>query len=280
MPDIKNEKPFTVLGIDASLTGTGLCLLTWDFINGKLPETTTLTNHLTGVPRLIYIEQEIAKWAKDADIVVIENYAYDRKFKREVLGELQGVIKRRLYLMDKETLVMNTQKAKKILTGSGSKPSKYKNIDIKKWTMMETKKNYNIDFENRDNECDAFGLALIGLFLEIYKRNPKDLERYPLAKMTIKEVIEPPKKQSKKTLQYYCKLPFKVYVYENPDGTYVAYCPGLDYKVSGDTAQKALENLQKGKKDRIKEMKKQKIRIKTQKKYMGEISFVVKKIKI
>jgi Holliday junction resolvasome RuvABC endonuclease subunit len=277
MSDIKSEKPFTVLGIDASLTGTGLCILTWDYINGKMPKTITLTNNLTGVPRLIYIEQEIAKWAKDADLIVIENYAYERKFKREVLGELQGVIKRRLYLMDKKTLIINTQKIKKILTGSGSKPSKYKNIDIKKWTVMETKKNYNIDFESRDNECDAFGLALIGLFLEMYKRNPKDLEKYPLARAIIKQIVNPSKKQSKKTLQYYCDLPFKICVYDKLNGTYEAYCPGLEYKVTGDSAQKAVDNLLKGKKDRIKEMKKKKIKIKTYKKYMGGISFIVEK---
>ena len=52
----EKAKPFTVLGIDASLTGTGLCLLTWNYINGEMPVTTTLTNNLTGIPRLIYIE--------------------------------------------------------------------------------------------------------------------------------------------------------------------------------------------------------------------------------
>lgn len=277
MSDNRKEKPFTVLGIDASLTATGLCLLTWNYINGEMPVTTTLTNNLTGVPRLIYIEQEIEKWAKNADLIVIENYAYERKFKREVLGELQGVIKRRLYLMGKETLIINTQKVKKVLTGSGNKPAKYKNIDIKKWTIMETKKNYNIDFENRDNECDAFGLALIGLFLEMYKRNPKYLDKYPLARTTIRQIVNQSNKRTKKTLQYYCKLPFKIYVSKKTDGTYEAYCPGLEYRASGESAQKALDNLLKGKKNRIKEMRKNKIRIKTYKKYMGGVSFIVKK---
>lgn len=269
--------PFTVLGIDASLTGTGLCLLTTDYLSGKAPETITLTNNLIGVPRLIYIEQEIEKWAKKADLIVIENYAYAKQFRREALGELQGVIKRRLYLMGKETLIVNTQKVKKILTGSGNKPTKYKKIDIKKWTIMETKNNYQIDFENRDNECDAFGLALIGLFYKIYHSDPQILDKYPLAQPVIKELINPPMKPPKKTLQYYCQLPYKIMVYAKEDGTFEAYCPGLDHAWSGQTPQEALDNAQKGKKDRIKEMRKQKIRIRTAKKYMGGFSYLIKK---
>jgi len=277
MPTANIVKPFTILGIDASLTGTGLCLLTWEYLSGKIPKTTTLTNNLSGIPRLLYIEQEVEKWAKDADIIVIENYAYGRKFRREVLGELQGIIKRRLYLMDKNILIVNTQKVKKILTGYGNKPAKYKDMDIKKWTIMGARNNYNIDFENRDNECDAFGLALIGLFYEMYQRNPKDLDKYLLAKATIKQIVIPSKKPTKKTFQYYNNLPFKISVYKKSDGAYEAYCSGLEYRCNGSSAQEALDNVLRGKRDHIKEMRKNKIRIKTHKKHMGGISFIVKK---
>lgn len=157
-------KPYTVLGIDASLTATGLCLLTENSFNERQPSTTTLRNKLKGVPRLLYIEKNIEEWAKDADVVVLEGYAYGRRYKNEVLGELQGVIKRLLYLMDKKVLIVRTQEVKEILTGRVMKPKKIE-LNTKKWTILETKKNYKIDFKNEDNECDAFGLALIGLFL-------------------------------------------------------------------------------------------------------------------
>ena len=270
-------KPFTVLGIDASLTSTGLCLLTLEDVREKTPKTTTLKNHLSGVPRLIYIEQEVEKWAREADLIVIEGYAYERRFRREALGELQGVIKRRLYLMGKETLIVNTQKVKKVLTGNGKKPKKYKNIDVKKWTIQETKKNYHMDFGNKDNECDAFGLALIGIAHYLYHRDPASLEQYPLMKMVISEIVNPSEKPSKRSIYYYYNLPYKIYVSPNEKGTYTAHCPGLDYSWEGNTPNEALENALNRKKERIRELKAKKIRLKTARKYMGGVSYIIKK---
>lgn len=277
MSNRSSKKPFVVLGIDASLTGTGLCLLTWADFKKKTPKTVTLTNRLTGVPRLIYIEQEIEKWAREADLVVIEDYAYEKKFRREVLGELQGVIKRRLYLMGKETVIVNTQKVKKILTGSGRKPDKYKHMDTKEWTIKETKRNYQIDFENRDNECDAFGLAFIGLCRQLYSTDSNALKSYPLGEQVVREIMNPPQKTPKRTIHYYYNLPYKIYISQNEDGTYQASCPGLNYSWNGSTPEEALENAKKGKKERIQELRRKKIRLKTAKKYMGGIAYIIKK---
>lgn len=276
----KDKEKFVVLGIDASLTGTGLCILTNDFLKGEKPKTTTLVNDLKGISRILYIEKEVEKWAKNVDLIVIENYAYTKKYNRETLAELQGVLKRRLFLMNKELLVVNTQKVKKILTGNGKKPKKYEKLDTKKWTILETKKNYQIDFTNRDNECDAFGLALIGLFYLMYQNDPELIKKYKRECSVVEEILKSKnKKKKRKTIHYYYKLPYKIQVIKNNDDTYSAYCPGLDFTWKGKTPKEALKNALKGKKDRIKDLKKNKKKIKTAKKYMGGISFIIKKQK-
>lgn len=268
-------KPITVLGIDASLTGTGLCLLTLDFINNKVLKSTTLKNDLTGVPRLLYIEEKVKKWAENADIAVIENYAYEKKYNREALAELQGVLKRRLFLMNKELVIVNTQKVKKILTGEPTKPKNCK-LAIKQWIMKETLNYYGIDFENRDNECDAFGLALIGLYLKIYREKPEFITDNRI-KSVIYELINPKKKYSKKTITYYYNLPYRINVIKKSEGIYVAVCPGLDFSWTGSTSAAAYEKAIKGKKERIKYMKENKIKFKTAAKYMGKPSFTIYK---
>lgn len=277
MPNYSSLPPFTVLGIDASLTGTGLCVLTWDYFQGEPPKTTTLINDLKGVPRLLYIEKEVEKWACHADLIVIEDYAYKRKYRGEVLGELQGVLKRRLYLMEKEILVVTTQKVKRVLTGNGSKPAKYKHLNNKEWTIQETKKNYCLDFTGRDNECDAFGLALIGLFQKLYQTDANALNQYPLAVPVILQIEHPAPPRKKRTIHYYCKLPYKITVMKTENGTYEAYCSGLDYSKNGRTAKEAVDKVIKGKKDRIKELREKKVRIKTHKKHMGPVSFRIQK---
>ncbi|QUH22146.1 type II toxin-antitoxin system HicB family antitoxin [Alkaliphilus sp. B6464] len=278
MKSLQNKK-FTVLGIDASLTGTGLCLINSDFLKGEKPKTLTLTNNLKGIPRILFIENQIRDWAKDADLIVIENYAYEKKYNREALAELQGVIKRRLYIMDKDLLIVNTQKAKKILTGNGIKPKKFKELNTKEWTILGAKDNYGIDFANKDNECDAFGLALIGLFYLIYQDEPSLIEEYKLPKKVIREIVNPKEKKKKKTIHYYYNLPYKIEVSKNEEGNYLAYCPALDYAWEGNTPQQAFANAINGKKTRIKELKKNKVRFKTAQKYLGGISYITERNK-
>lgn len=258
-----------VLGIDSSLTGCGLCLLDEDLKTERKSEnkisTTTLKNNLKGVERILYIEREVEKWAKGCDLVVLEGYAFDRKFKGELLAELVGVIKRRLYLMGIPVIVVPTQKVKKILTGRGAKPKEFAELDTKKWTIQETYKNYGIDFKDRDNECDAFGLAKIGLAI-----NRKEEELKPFEKLVVDE-INNPKVKIRKTLKYYDGLSFKV-EYEDTENGVILYCPGLDFSVTGESREDAFEKFNKLKGARIREMKKNNIKIKTTKKFINEVT--------
>lgn len=253
-----------VLGIDSSLTGCGLCVLDEHFHETRKLKSTTLFNKLKGMERILYIEREIEKWASDCDLVVIEGYAFDSKFNREALAELVGVIKRRLHLMNKPILITQTQKAKKILSGFGNLPKDKKELGTKKWILEETQKNYGIDFEGRDNECDAFGIALVGLSLNLPFDSLNDLEK--LVVMEIRNY----KPKVKKTLQYYFDLPYKKEIIRVGD-MFRLYCPAIDLEIFEKDEESLEKTFEKEKIKRIKELRLKKIKIKTTKKYLNEV---------
>jgi len=249
------------LGIDASLTGCGLCVLEDDFHKTKKVKSTTLTNKLKSMERILYIEGEVEKWASDCDLIIIEGYAFDSQFNREALAELVGVIKRRLYLMNKPLLITQTQKAKKILSGFGNLPKDKKELGTKKWILEETKKNYDIDFEDRDNECDAFGLALVGRALNLPFESLNNLE-----KLVVSE-INNFKPKVKKNLQYYYHLPYKKEITKVENG-FRLYCEAIDLEIIEKTEEMLEITFEKEKIKRIKELRSKKIKIKETKKYL------------
>lgn len=266
-----------IMGIDASLTGTGLYKIITDN-NFKVikEETITLKNKLDGVRRIIYIEEEIAKWVKDVDLVCIEGYAYSRAFRRESLAELVGVIKRRLYKMNKTYKIIRTQEVKKILTGEYKKPKKYKELKTKEWTLKLTKERLNKDFGNKDNECDAFGLCLIAYYLKMHELNIDLLKKKPFEYQLISSILNPKSKQKKTTLTQYTKRPYKLIVTKKDD-RYELYCPAIDYEVKAQTAKGVVEKYKKGLKNHIKKMDRKKIK-KAKKYYTGNIIFRTNKL--
>lgn len=264
-----------ILGIDASLSATGICLLDLDSFNNKTFLRDTLRSDLKDMERILYIEKRIMDYAKNVDLVVIENYAFDAKYNRETLGELQGVIKRRLYLMNKPILLLDTHKCKEVLTGVSRNPT---NLKTKEWIMSYTKDRFNIDFNGEDNECDAFGLALIGLsYLDnniINKLNVSDDVRYSINKI-IKKIEEQKKPKIKKNLSYYFSLPFGVKCILEKD-IYKLYIKDLEVFAEGITLKKALVALEKEKRLKIRELRKNKKRIKFTKSKANTFSFVIK----
>ena len=269
-------KNFKVLGIDASLTGTGLSIVDREMFEKREVKTYTCKNDLIGVERLLYIEEIVSDWARDVDLVVIENYAFNRTFNREVLAELQGVLKRRVFLMKKPLLIVETQKVKKILTGFSQKPRELKNIKIKNWTISSCRDLYGYDFDKRDNECDAYGLSLIGLFYLLDKN--KELFEYPYE--FIKEIVEDlnKPKYKKKSIKDYIDLPYRVIVLELDDGVKFEI-PDLDisrYIEDKDNIEKEILNV---KSETIKSKRKNKERIRFSKINAGKLSYIVKKSK-
>ena len=267
-----------ILGIDASLTATGICVLDINSLNNREIHTETLENDLKGIERILFIEKCIETYAKDVDLVVMENYAYDAKYNREKLAELQGVIKRRLYLMNKKLILIDTSNLKKVLTGESKNPTSLK---TKEWVMQYTKNRYKIDFKGKDDECDAFGLSLIGLFTIV------DLEEFNIInyiKGDIKEVVdkikskEKSKPKIKKNLSYYFNLPYNIIgekKIDNNEEVYSINIPYLDVSGVGSTLKKAIKDLEKNRNSKVRELRKNKKRIMC--KDTRKVSFVQKR---
>jgi crossover junction endodeoxyribonuclease RuvC len=147
----------TIIGIDASLTGTGVAVID----NGKMKNHERIESKQTGVRRLIEIESRL-KYIIDSqllvntktDMVVIEEYAWGAKGRATYqIGELGGVIRRMLHHQMVRWIEVNPSHVKKFAAGSGNAK--------KEQVLMQVYKRWGIEFATSD-EADAFVLAKIG----------------------------------------------------------------------------------------------------------------------
>jgi len=154
-----------ILGIDPSLTGTGIAILK----DGKLIESKTLLNKLKDIPRIKFIVDEIINYCNihKPDFIGIEGYAYGRANKATALGELSGVIK---YILEEKGLtytIIAPMAVKKFVTGKGNAH--------KELVLMKVLKVYGIEFDD-NNKADAFVIAkYIESLQEKFKNNGVDL---------------------------------------------------------------------------------------------------------
>jgi crossover junction endodeoxyribonuclease RuvC len=168
-----------ILGIDASLTGTGVVLL-----SDNVKDHRRIESKNTGVKRLIEIE-DILKNIVDAvpiDLVVIEDYAYSKGNQAHQVGELGGVIRRMLFKKMQKWIVVAPSQVKKFATGKGNA-----NKDL---VLMNVYKKWGVEFSSSD-EADAFVLAKIGQAL---LGGNEDLTKYQA------EVIDELRKKYKEAL--------------------------------------------------------------------------------
>ena len=141
------------LGIDLSLTGTGLCVL--DSNKPNWIKVNLIKTNKRGCRRLRYIKEKIALCTElfKPDIVVLEGYSYgSRTGQAFSIGELGGVVKLELFFKYK-TLIVPPTCLKKFITGKGTTGK-----DI---MLLKTFKKYGVEFTD-NNKCDAFGLAQMG----------------------------------------------------------------------------------------------------------------------
>lgn len=140
-----------ILGIDASLTATGICLL-----NETKYVTELITTKLKGMERLIFIRDKIRDiiGATKPELVVLEGYSMgSRKGQAFSIGELGGVVKVMLHEISIRTLIVAPTTLKLFVMGKGNAK---KNLMI-----MKTFKKYGEEFES-DDLCDAYCLAKLG----------------------------------------------------------------------------------------------------------------------
>ena len=141
-----------VMGLDLSLTSTGLVLLQ----DAETVESTTVSSRFKGEARLADIREKITTAVKlhRPQLVVLEGYAFGRPNQMAALGELSGVVKCSLFEMGQHYLVVPPTRVKKFATGRGNAK--------KDEVRLEVYKRWGFEAPSND-EVDAYVLARIGL---------------------------------------------------------------------------------------------------------------------
>lgn len=169
--DVKNA----VMGIDASLTHTGISVVCVDDCTHI---ERTCAPKTKGVERLIDIEHwmnefmlEIASsMCLGIKSVVMEGYAYTPRFGQAFsLGELGGILKRYFYRREIPLYTVQPQTLKKWITGFGK--------GDKNMMLLKAFRKYNIEFAD-DHTCDAYGLAMVGKAVYDIKQGKTDIKSY------------------------------------------------------------------------------------------------------
>lgn len=132
------------LGIDQSLTHTGVCLL--DDEEVTLLDTIVPPRGLHGVKRLLHIEEEVRQLlVLEPALVAFEGYAYEKTMKAHDLGEIGGVLRTLAARMDVAFIEVAPTALKKFATSDA--------MATKDAMMREAPS------AKDDHQADAFHLA-------------------------------------------------------------------------------------------------------------------------
>lgn len=158
-----------VLGIDQSLTGSGVSIIDANEILYK----GLIKSKRNGTKRLIDIKNQILELNNKfrPDYVAMEGYGFMTKGRAFELGELGGMIKVMFTELGKEPMVVHPSHLKKYITGKG-------NAD-KSIMLMGVYKKYGIEFDNH-NIADSFGISKMALDILLTrqgKKNRKDFNK-------------------------------------------------------------------------------------------------------
>lgn len=172
----------TYLGVDQSLRGTGLVVLSdaGDILLQRLVRPAARR----GVERLAYIRGELqaALTAHRPTHAALEGYSYDSTGKVFQLGEVGGLVQLAFWDADVPFEVVAPAALKKFVANNHQA--------TKTQMLAATRKKWHTDFGDDDNLCDAHGLAQI---LRAMACNDT-IVRHELE--VIQALREPPKKTS------------------------------------------------------------------------------------
>ncbi len=152
----------TVLGIDPSLSNTGLCwgndesadhnkrCLTYKPAKGECADV------VGRIGRLNALISEVDFWLKDImpDVVMIEGYAYGKTSGGEMLAEFGGMLRCRLFTSTPDIKEVTPGQLKKFAIGKG--------VGKKEQILLQVYKRWGVECANAD-EADAYVLYRIGL---------------------------------------------------------------------------------------------------------------------
>jgi Holliday junction resolvasome RuvABC endonuclease subunit len=142
-----------VVGLDLSLTGTGVALgiaAITDLFDGRRRIDAA---GRVGMDRLAHIRDEVLTGCKETTLAIIEGYAFGKIQGMAALGELGGVVKLALHERGIPFVIVAPASLKKFVAGKG-------NAD-KAVMIKEVFKRFGVD-TNDHNIADAVGLMYIG----------------------------------------------------------------------------------------------------------------------
>jgi Holliday junction resolvasome RuvABC endonuclease subunit len=144
----------SILGIDPSLTSTGLCVIDH---HGALIESTTLGSKKTGPARLVDLRDALDAYFKRTmpTVCALEGYSFGSKHAREAVAEWGGLIRVLLYEWKIPTLIVPPMTLKKFVLPSAGSLQKNR-------VALESYKRWHVSFQT-DDECDAHALAQLAL---------------------------------------------------------------------------------------------------------------------
>jgi Holliday junction resolvasome RuvABC endonuclease subunit len=171
-----------ILGVDLSLTSTGLALIEDEEVIKTMAVTSKSSEDWD--VRRERIRKHVLRLAEDADLIGLENYSYGSQFAKEIAGELGGI--NRLALIEQDTdrniiLIAPTQVKKFVaLHGRSSKDE----------VQAEVEKKYDVELDS-DDEADALGLAYTAYYCYLFENEEitkDDLE--PEQYDVVKKILE------------------------------------------------------------------------------------------
>ena len=163
------------LGLDLSLTGTGISLLEENYVIVKQAELSTKN---FGAERLFHLELKFLEFLEnyktDIKFCIIEGAAYRAEGKIYELGQWAGIVQLNLFKLGIPFMEVAPLAVKKYIHGKGE--DRGKNIVI-----LDIYKNYGLTIEN-NNIADAYLISRIAydfynIFL-IKKAKDLDLKKY------------------------------------------------------------------------------------------------------
>lgn len=169
------------LGIDASLTGTGLALINDEY---KIEKTLKLTVPHKDIERLFHLENLLLPFIEDSakiKLVCIEGPSYQSKDHTLFqLGEWAGIIKLNLFKKGIDVIIAAPSQLKKYISG------KFESTSKKELVILDIYKYYGEEI--RDNDiADAYVVSRLAR--DYYKRFIENIQDDTLKKSQI-EVLK------------------------------------------------------------------------------------------
>ncbi len=133
----------TILGLDLSLLGTGMCVLAPDGsrLHSRIIVGPSVSDVRGRVERLIFISEIITDTAKSYNVshIIIEAPAANQKFQAAAIGEIHGVVKTDLHRrLGVTPMVEQATKMRKAVVGKiSSKRTKYVDKEGKSKTRVD-----------------------------------------------------------------------------------------------------------------------------------------------